>query len=70
MMNLLSEDIIFLADAFGMKQFNLAGHDFGALVSWNLADKYPGRIKKMVILNVPHPKVIDKYLRKSYLKMI
>ena len=65
MMNLLTADIIALADSLGIKKFNLAGHDFGALVCWNLADKYPERIMKMVIINVPHPKVAGEYLRKS-----
>lgn len=50
----LVEDIIGLADALGYQQFNLAGHDFGGLVSWGLATLHPKRISKMVILSAPH----------------
>jgi pimeloyl-ACP methyl ester carboxylesterase len=62
-MNLLVADILGLADALHLPQFNLAGHDFGALVSWHLADRYPQRVKRLAILNVPHPKVMNEFLR-------
>jgi pimeloyl-ACP methyl ester carboxylesterase len=56
----LAKDIIGLIDAYGRKQVNLVGHDWGASVSWWVALKYPERIRKLVILNVPHPKVMAK----------
>jgi pimeloyl-ACP methyl ester carboxylesterase len=56
----LAKDIIGLLDAYGRKQISLVGHDWGASVSWWLALKYPERIQKLVILNVPHPKVMAK----------
>ncbi|MCP4287466.1 MAG: alpha/beta hydrolase, partial [Gammaproteobacteria bacterium] len=62
-MDILVEDILGLADALGYERFHLAGHDFGAMVSWNLARKYPERVKKLVIANVPHPIVMKNYLR-------
>jgi epoxide hydrolase 4 len=58
----LAKDIIGLLDAYGQKQVRLVGHDWGASVSWWLALKYAERISKMVILNVPHPKVMAKHL--------
>jgi len=58
----LAKDIIGLIDAYGRKQINLVGHDWGASVSWWVALKYPERIKKLVILNVPHPKVMAKHV--------
>ncbi len=62
-MNNLVEDIIGLADNLGYDQFYLAGHDFGAMVSWNLATQYPARLKRLAIANVPHPSVMQNYLR-------
>jgi pimeloyl-ACP methyl ester carboxylesterase len=62
-MDLLVEDVIALADALDLPQFNLAGHDFGALVSWHLAGRRPERIKRLAILNVPHPRIMNKFLR-------
>ena len=58
--NLVS-DVIALADVFGFERFNLAGHDFGDIVSWNLVDKHPARIKRLVIYNVPHPQVLWEF---------
>ncbi|MHA1518546.1 MAG: alpha/beta fold hydrolase [Promethearchaeota archaeon] len=62
---LLVSDIIGLADALNIEKFNLAGHDFGAMVSWNLVASYPQRVKKLAIFNVPHPRVIQKFLKES-----
>ena len=62
-MSLLVADILGLADALHIPQFNLAGHDFGALVSWNLVDRHPERVKRLAILNVPHPKIMNEFLK-------
>ena len=56
----LAKDMIGLLDAYGQKQVYLVGHDWGASVSWWLALKYPDRFRKLVILNVPHPKIMAK----------
>lgn len=65
MMKVLVADIIALADELGFKKFNLAGHDFGALVSWNLVENFGKRVKRLVIFNVPHPKVLKKFQREN-----
>ncbi len=62
-MNTLGDDILGLADAFGDDRFHLAGHDFGAMVGWNLALRHPERLKRLAIANVPHPAVMQNYLR-------
>jgi epoxide hydrolase 4 len=62
-MSTLVDDILGLADALGYDRFYLAGHDFGAMVSWNLAMRHPERAKRLVIANVPHPNVLGNYLR-------
>jgi len=54
----LAKDIIGLIDAYGRDKIFLVGHDWGASVSWWVALKYPERLQKLVILNVPHPKVM------------
>jgi pimeloyl-ACP methyl ester carboxylesterase len=69
-MGTLVDDILGLAEAFGYERFNLAGHDFGAMVSWNLAIRHPERIKRLVIANVPHPKVMGSYLRSHPTQML
>jgi epoxide hydrolase 4 len=56
----LSADVIGLIDAAGQETTLLVGHDWGAAVAWWTACKYPERLSKMVILNVPHHKVFGK----------
>ncbi len=56
----LAKDIVGLIDAYGRDKIFLVGHDWGASVSWWVALKYPEHLQKLVILNVPHPKVMAK----------
>jgi epoxide hydrolase 4 len=69
-MDTLVEDILGLANALGYDRFHLAGHDFGAMVSWNLAMRYPERLKRLAIANVPHPKVMGRFLRSHPKQML
>lgn len=63
MLDELAADVIGLVDALGYEQVNLVGHDWGAAVSWWVATKYPERLKKLVILNVPYPTVMVEAFR-------
>lgn len=69
-MNILVDDILGLADSLGYDKFYLAGHDFGAMVSWNLTIREPRRVKRLVIVNVPHPAVFKSYLRSHPSQML
>lgn len=66
----LVKDILGLAKALGLKNFHLAGHDWGAMVAWSLAIIAPRRIKRLAIANVPHPSVFNSYLRSHPSQMI
>lgn len=55
-------DLIALADALGLDRFTLAGHDWGGAVAWMAALAHPGRVKRLVIVNGPHPLVFQKSL--------
>jgi len=65
-LSILSQDILGLADNLGIEQFNLVGHDFGAMVCWVTAMYSPERLSRLVIANVPHPYVMQKYLRRNF----
>lgn len=67
---LLTDDILGLADALELESFNLAGHDWGAMVAWNLAIHAPDRINSLAIVNVPHPLVFKRYLRSHPSQML
>ena len=61
----LAADVIGLIDAAGRKKAFLIGHDWGAAVAWFIARTDPERLKRMVILNVPHGAVMQTHLRRN-----
>jgi epoxide hydrolase 4 len=58
----LVSDIIAIADQLGQQKIFLAGHDWGAAVAWSTVLLHPQRIAKLVVINVPHPSVMRKFL--------
>lgn len=56
------EDLIALADALELERFTLIGHDWGGAVAWLAALRHPDRLKRLVIVNSPHPLVFQKSL--------
>lgn len=61
----LARDVAGLIDATGVERCYLAGHDWGAAVAWWVALRYPERVRKLAILNVPHPAVMMQTLASS-----
>jgi pimeloyl-ACP methyl ester carboxylesterase len=51
----LAEDVRFMIAAFGKDAAHVAGHDWGAMVAWYFAGKYPEMTKTLTALSVPHP---------------
>ena len=51
----LAEDVRFMITAFGRDAAHVAGHDWGAMVAWYFAGKYPEMTKTLTALSVPHP---------------
>lgn len=48
-------DIEQLMQACGREEAYVVGHDWGAFVAWGLAAAAPQKVKRLGILNVPHP---------------
>jgi len=67
--NTLVEDILGLINALDYEKVNLIGHDWGALVAWMLAIKYPEKLHRLGILNVPHPAVMRRFLTRDFEQM-
>jgi pimeloyl-ACP methyl ester carboxylesterase len=42
---------------------DLVGHDFGALVSWQLAAAHPDRVRSLTAVSVPHPVAFAQAIR-------
>jgi len=51
----LVADIAALIDELGGKVDALVAHDWGGAVAWNLAVQRPGVMRRLVIVNSPHP---------------
>lgn len=53
----LAADVVGLADIYGRFVFRLVGHDWGGIVAWWTAVRFPARVERLIILNAPHPDV-------------
>lgn len=51
----LVADAMAVADWLGGHRLHVVGHDWGALVAWGLADRYPERVRTLTAVSVPHP---------------
>jgi len=65
----LAADVIGLMYAAGEEKVFMVGHDWGAAVAWWVAAKYPARVARMVVINVPHGAVLTKHLRRNFTQM-
>lgn len=59
----LAEDLGALIDASGAKEVMLIAHDWGAIVAWHFAIRRVRPLVRLVIMNVPHPKVAQRERR-------
>ncbi len=51
----LTADVLRLADALGAERFHLVGHDFGAVIGWQVAARHPQRLATYTSVSVGHP---------------
>ena len=61
----LADDVCALIEAAGRDRASVVGHDWGAMVGWHLAHTHPERLRRLAILNVPHPHVFRTTLRSN-----
>lgn len=61
----LAADVIGLIAARGRDRATVVGHDWGAGVAWWLALRHPSWLDRLAILNVPHPAVLLRHLRRD-----
>ena len=67
----LIADIFALADALGVGEFTIVGHDWGGAIAWGVAlggqpgglhPAWAGRVTRAVIANAPHPGIFQRLL--------
>ena len=51
----LVDDVLAIADRLGGPSFHLVGHDWGAVVAWQVAGRFPERLRSLTAVSVPHP---------------
>jgi epoxide hydrolase 4 len=61
----LVDDVARLIESLGGAPCVLVGHDWGAFVAWFTAMIRPDLVRKLVILNVPHPYAFARELKRS-----
>lgn len=66
----LAGDVLALMDHLGYETVRLVGHDWGAAVAWWLAIHHPQHIRRLAILNVPHPRVMAQNMRRNPRQLI
>jgi len=63
-MSHLVSDITGLLDALQLDQVDLVCHDWGGAVGWTFALTHPERVRRFVPMNMPHPGVFRRELRR------
>jgi len=61
----LVTDIAALIDQLGVPVDLLVAHDWGGALAWNLAAQRPGLLKRLLMINSPHPATFLRELRDS-----
>jgi pimeloyl-ACP methyl ester carboxylesterase len=59
----LLEDVAGLIDAAGARSTTLLAHDWGAVIAWYFAMRQVRPLERLVIMNVPHPAVMERVIR-------
>lgn len=57
-------DVFLLADALGVAEFTVVGHDWGGAIAWGVAlqGQFSRRVNRAIIANAPHPAVFQRLL--------
>ena len=57
----LADDVAGLIEALGYEDACLAGHDWGGGVAWQTALRHPERVRRLAVLDTPHPGASEGY---------
>ena len=58
----LAETLAALIEAAAGERVMLVGHDWGGVLAWRLAADRPDLVRRLVIMNAPHPRVFARLL--------
>jgi pimeloyl-ACP methyl ester carboxylesterase len=55
-------DVDAVVKHFGRATATIAGHDWGGFIAWRYAMAHPDRTDRLVVLNMPHPRCLEREL--------
>ena len=59
----LVADVVGLVAASGRERASIVGHDWGGIVAWGAVERFPERFDAAVMINAPHPAVMQRALK-------
>lgn len=62
-LDLLADDVCTLLSSLGLQRVAVVGHDWGGILGWWLALTRTSSVRRLVIVNAPHPAVFARTLR-------
>lgn len=62
----LARDALALIEALGASEAIVVGHDWGAAAAYGAAALRPDRVRKLVVVAIPHPATLKPTLRKLW----
>lgn len=60
----LTTDIRCVIEALGERQADIVGHDWGGALAWVFAMREPDYVRRLIVLNAPHPGPMARELRR------
>jgi pimeloyl-ACP methyl ester carboxylesterase len=68
-LSLLWADVLALLEVLGIDQVRLVGHDWGAVIGWQICMVAPSRIDRFVALSVGHPAALAQSGLRQWLRL-
>ncbi|MBN1584106.1 MAG: alpha/beta hydrolase [Anaerolineae bacterium] len=62
----LTADVMGIIHILGYDQAVIVGHDWGGVVAWRFAMDYPQAIKRLIVMNAPHPQAYQREIRAGW----
>src|SRR5947209_3152164 len=56
----LTDDVAGLIRAIGATEAAVVGHDWGGFLAWWVAQRFPGLVHRLAVLNAPHPAIFQR----------
>ncbi|HEX5747719.1 MAG TPA: alpha/beta hydrolase [Archangium sp.] len=63
--NLLVEDVRALLEHLGLREVTVVSQDWGALLGWSFALRYPECVRRFITANITHPALFNRELREN-----